>query len=140
MKTTKTRTVICSTILGTILMAGFFVSCDDKDKKPEPPKVTMKANPAEVTVNVDATAQVTITGGVEPLKVVSDDEKIATATIKKSEDATRAFTSVNAKELTHVVTVKGVKEGTAKLKVTGAKNTTPLTIPVTVKPAAPKDK
>lgn len=78
-----------------------FTSCDDDD---EPKGPELKFNPAKVAVAPGATATATVSGGTAPLTVVSSDAKIATAKVDNS-----------------TITVTGVKEGTAIIIVTDAK-------------------
>lgn len=76
-------------------------SCGNDD---EPKGPGLKFDPANVAVAPSATATVTVSGGTAPFTVASSDDKIATA---KTENST--------------ITVTGVKEGTATITVTDAK-------------------
>ncbi len=91
--------------LTTAMLACVFAmaitSCDNDDD-PEGPE--LKFDPANVAVAPSATATVTVSGGTAPFTVASSDDKIATAKADKS-----------------TITVTGVKEGTAIITVTDAK-------------------
>lgn len=70
------------------------VSCDDDDE----PKNALKCNPAKVEVAPQATATVTVSGGVAPYTATSSDAEIVTTSV---EDNT--------------VTLTGVKDGNATI-------------------------
>ncbi len=99
MKITKFFKLTAAMLACVFAMA--ITSCDNDD---EPKGPELKFNPANVAVAPSATATVTVSGGTAPFTVASSDAKIATA---KAENST--------------ITVTGVKEGTATITVTDAK-------------------
>lgn len=78
-------------------------------------KKTLTFTPAKVEVEAGKTATITVSGGTEPYTVVASDAATATAKAEKS-----------------VITVTGVKKGTATIAVTD-KNKTTGSVSVTVK-------
>lgn len=108
-------------LLKVLMMAVFsisamvFTSCDNDDDEPIN---TLKLTPTKVEVAPKATATVTIGSGMAPFTVSSSNTKIATVT---SKDKT--------------ITITGVAEGSAYVKVTDKNKQTGQVI-VTVKAAA----
>lgn len=113
MKITKFLKITAAMLACVFAMAATSCDNDDEPKGPE-----LKFNPANVAVAPGATATATVSGGTAPFTVVSSDAKIATAKADKS-----------------TITVTGVKEGTATIIVTDAKQVKGK-LAVTVKKAA----
>lgn len=99
MKITKFLKLTAAMLACVIAMA--ITSCDNDD---EPNGPELKFTPANVAVAPSVNATVTVSGGTAPFTVASSDAKIATAKADKS-----------------TITVTGVKEGTATITVTDAK-------------------
>lgn len=113
MKINKFLKITAAMLACVFAMAATSCDNDDEPKGPE-----LKFNPANVAVAPGATATATVSGGTAPFTVVSSDAKIATAKADKS-----------------TITVTGVKEGTATIIVTDAKQVKGK-LAVTVKNAA----
>lgn len=90
-------------------------SCDDDD---DPKVPELKFDPAIVEIAPEETATITVSEGAAPFTVVSSDEETATATVEEN-----------------IITVAGIKEGTATITVTDENKKTG-TVSVTVKEEA----
>lgn len=101
------------------ISAMTFTSCSDDDDEPSN---TLKLSSTKVEIAPNATSTVTIGSGTSPFTVNSSDVKIATADLKDK-----------------TITIKGVAEGNAIVKVTDKANQTGQII-VTVKTPLTVDK
>lgn len=97
------------------MFALTFVSCDDDDDEPQ---AMLKFNPEKVEVVVGASVDVTVSEGAESYTAVSSDEEIATVEVSEN-----------------IITVTGVKEGSATVRVTDTNNKIGI-LSVTVKSEA----
>ena len=113
------KTVNCLKFAASIVCAAFtfaLASCTKDDT------TSIKFNPSPVSVVVNGTQNVTVSGGDGTYTAKSSDEKIATVTVSKA-----------------TITVKGIKAGNATITVTDSKKVTG-TLNVTVVDGVVADK
>ncbi len=92
-----------ATLIVCAVFAVTFASCSDDDDNTS----AIKFNPSNVSVAIDATQNVDVTGGDGTYTAKSSDEKTATVTVNKS-----------------TIIVNGVKAGKATVVVTDSKKVT----------------
>lgn len=99
-----------SVVAVLICSVALFASCDNDDDKIPPFKFS--ANKSELVVG--GTVDITVTGGTEPYKAISSDEKIAKVSVKGK-----------------IITLTGVKAGKVSILVTdNAKQTGNINVEV----------